>query len=100
VVDHVRAAIEQHDVVVVGMALNPHPRRAKKALDAAGIDYHYLSFGSYLSGWHDRLALKLWSGWPTFPQVFVKGELVGGANSVIKLLEDGRLAEMLEGSLD
>jgi len=95
VVDEVRAAIAAHDLVIVGMAINPHPRRVRRALDAAGVPYHYLSYGSYLSRWHDRLAIKLWSGWPTFPQVFVKGQLLSGANSTIKLLEDGTLAQML-----
>jgi len=78
VVDEVRDAVAEHPVVVVGMAWNPHVPRVRRALDDAGVTYHYLQYGSYISGWQDRLAIKLWSGWPTFPQVFVDGELVGG----------------------
>lgn len=97
ILDEVRNAVATNDVVVVGMAINPHPGRARKALDAAGIPHTYLQYGSYLSQWKPRLAIKLWSGWPTFPQVFVKGTLIGGANEVVKMLEDGSLRAMIEG---
>jgi glutaredoxin-related protein len=33
----------------------------------------------------------MWTGWPTFPMVFVKGVLVGGASDLKKLLETGDL---------
>ena len=90
-VREVQAAIAGSDIVVVGMRQNPAPKRARKALDAAGIEYRYLEYGSYFSLWRRRLALKMWTGWPTFPMVFVKGVLVGGADDVIKLIESGEL---------
>ena len=90
-VREVQAAIAGSDIVVVGMKQNPAPRKARKALDAAGIEYRYLEYGSYFSLWRRRLALKMWTGWPTFPMVFVKGVLVGGADDVIKLIESGEL---------
>jgi glutaredoxin-related protein len=77
------------------MAQNPFPRKALKALDAAGVRYHYLSYGSYLSDWRRRLALKMWSGWPTFPMVFVKGTLIGGADDLDKLIASGELQGLL-----
>ena len=95
IVDEVEAAIAAHDVVVVGMKQNPFPRRARKALTAAGIGFHYLEYGSYFSTWRRRTALKIWSGWPTFPMIFVKGILVGGAADVQKLLDSGDLARRL-----
>jgi monothiol glutaredoxin len=95
VVQQVRAAIAQHAVVVVGMAQNPFPRKARKALDAAGVPYHYLSFGSYFGDWRRRNALKMWTGWPTFPMVFVKGVLVGGAADLDKLIASGELQRLL-----
>ncbi|MFO0672130.1 MAG: glutaredoxin domain-containing protein [Polyangiaceae bacterium] len=91
IVEEVQAAVAAHRVVVVGMSQNPNPRRARKALDAAGIAHHYLEYGSYLSTWRRRNALKMWTGWPTFPMVFVDGVLVGGASDVIKLIEAGEL---------
>jgi glutaredoxin-related protein len=95
IIDEVEAAIAAHDVVVVGMKQNPFPRRARKALATAGIAFHYLEYGSYLSTWRRRTALKIWSGWPTFPMIFVKGVLIGGAEDAQKLLDSGELARRL-----
>jgi monothiol glutaredoxin len=90
-VREVQAAIAGSDIVVVGMKQNPWPRKARKALEAAGIEYRYLEYGSYFSMWRRRTALKMWTGWPTFPMVFVKGVLVGGAEDVVRLIQSGEL---------
>ncbi len=95
IIDEVEAAVAAHEVVVVGMKQNPFPRRARKALTAAGIRFHYLEYGSYLSTWRRRTALKIWSGWPTFPMIFVNKVLVGGAQDLQKLLDSGELARRL-----
>lgn len=91
IVDEVRQAIENHPVVVVGMAQNPFPKRARKLLNAAGISHCYLEYGSYLSQWRRRNALKMWTGWPTFPMIFVDGQLIGGAKELETLLKNGEL---------
>ncbi len=95
IVQEVQAAVAAHAVVVVGMAQNPMPRKARKVLDAAGIAHHDLDYGSYFSLWRRRNALKLWSGWPTFPMVFVKGTLVGGADDVAALIASGVMKRLL-----
>lgn len=95
IIDEVRAAISAHLVVVVGMSQNPMPRKVRKALDVAGIAHHYLEYGSYFNTWRRRNALKMWTGWPTFPMVFVKGVLVGGADDVSRLIESGELKRTL-----
>lgn len=95
-VDEIEAAIARHDVVVVGMRWNPYPRKACALLRAAGVTHHYIEHGSYLSGWRRRNALKLWSGWPTFPMVFVKGVLVGGFDQLKALHDSGELARLLQ----
>jgi monothiol glutaredoxin len=46
-----------------------------------------------------RLELQDLSGWPTIPQLFVKGELVGGADITQELAESGELAKLLEEKL-
>jgi glutaredoxin-related protein len=94
-VREVQAAIAAHPIVVVGMAQNPYPRRARKALDAAGLAYHYLEYGSYLRDWRRRNALKMWTGWPTMPMVFVKGTLIGGADDLAALIASGELRRLL-----
>jgi glutaredoxin-related protein len=91
----VQDAVARHAVVVVGMRQNPFCRKARKALDAAGVAYKYLEYGSYLSEWRRRNALKMWTGWPTLPMVFVKGVLVGGAEDLQRLITGGELASML-----
>ena len=94
-VAEVQCAVAAHPVVVVGMGQNPHPRRARRALDAAGIGHHDLDYGNYFRGWRQRNALKMWTGWPTLPMVFVRGSLVGGANDLIELIDSGELKRLL-----
>jgi monothiol glutaredoxin len=96
IVAEVKAAIASNPVVVVGMKQNPFPRKARKTLDDAGIPYAYLEYGSYLNGWKRRTALKMWTGWPTFPMIFVKGVLIGGASDLRRLVESGELSGMLK----
>jgi glutaredoxin-related protein len=91
IVREVQAAVAANEIVVVGMRQNPFPKRARKALEAAGLAYQYLEYGGYFGEWKRRLALKLWTGWPTFPMVFVKGVLVGGAQDLARLIEKGEL---------
>lgn len=95
IVDEVRAAVVAHPVVVVGMRGNPFPKRARKLLQGAGIAHHYLEYGSYFSDWRRRNALKMWTGWPTMPLVFVKGQFVGGADDLKKLHDSGELVRLL-----
>jgi glutaredoxin-related protein len=85
IVREVEAAVAAHPVVVVGMRQNPFPRKARKLLDEAGVPYHYLEYGSYFSEWRRRLALKMWSGWSTFPMIFVRGVLIGGYDDLARL---------------
>src|SRR3569832_575556 len=91
IVREVEAAVAQHDVVVGGMAQNPFPRKARRLLDARGVPYFYLEYGSYFSAWRRRLPLKLWTGWTTFPLFFVLGVLFGGACVLVVLLACGVL---------
>ncbi len=95
VVSEVKTAVRTYPVVVVGMAQNPHVRNVRRMLQEAGIDFHYLEYGSYFSRWKERLAIKLFSGWPTFPQVFVRGTLIGGEDLTKAAIADGTLRELL-----
>lgn len=95
IVQEVQNAIASNAVVVVGMGLNPMPKKARRLLEAQGIAHAYLEYGNYFNTWRRRNALKMWTGWPTFPMVFVKGMLVGGANDLEKLIASGELATLL-----
>jgi len=97
IVEEVKEAVAANDVVVVGMAQNPFPKKARRALDREGVKYAYLGYGSYLGDWRRRNALKMWTGWPTFPMVFVNGVLVGGSSELNRLIAGGELKTLLEG---
>lgn len=97
VIEAVSKAVSSNDVVVLGMAQNPFVGRARKALKNAGIASEYVGYGSYFGAWKQRLAIKLWAGWPTFPMVFVKGKLFGGAVDLEKAIADGSFKKLLEG---
>jgi monothiol glutaredoxin len=97
IVEEVAAAVAANDIVVVGMKQNPAPKKARELLKAAGLKFKYLEYGSYFNTWRRRNALKMWSGWPTFPMVFVKGTLVGGADDLGRLLATGELKKLLGG---
>ncbi len=95
IVKEVQAAVAANAVVVVGMGMNPMPKKARGLLGEAAIPYKYLEYGNYLNTWRRRNALKMWTGWPTFPMVFVKGTLVGGADDLQKLIASGELKKLL-----
>jgi glutaredoxin-related protein len=95
IIGEVQLACEAHPVLVVGMAGNPWCRRARRALQAAGVQHRYVEYGSYFRQWRRRTALKMWTGWPTFPMVFVKGHLIGGSTDLDKLIASGELQRML-----
>ena len=95
IVHNVQAATGSNPVLVVGMRGNSHCRRVRAALGTAGVPHHYLEYGSYLSAWRQRNALKMWTGWPTFPMIFVKGTFIGGADDLEKLLTADQLKPLL-----
>ena len=95
IVNEVQAALVAYPVVVVGMSTNPVCKSARKALDAAGVAHHYLEYGNYFNNWRRRNALKMWTGWPTFPMVFVNGMLIGGAGDLTRLIQSGELVTLL-----
>jgi monothiol glutaredoxin len=91
IVAEVQSALEASDLVVVGMKGNPHCKKARKALDSRSAEYLYMEYGSYLKEWRRRSALKMWTGWPTFPMIFYKGTLIGGASDMQALLDSGEI---------
>ena len=70
--------------------------RALEALRAAGAPVTAVDI---LPDQTIRQELSEVSGWPTIPQVFVKGELVGGADITQELAETGELSRILEEKL-
>ena len=94
----VKNAIASNAMLVVGMAQNPYCKKVRKQLDQANLSYRYLEYGSYCKEWQRRLTLKMWSGWSTFPMVFVNGQLLGGNQEVETLLASGELQKLLDSA--
>ena len=94
-VQNVARVVKADELVIVGMAQNPFVKKARQALEEAGIGFTYLEFGNYFSQWKQRLAIKLCSGLATFPQVFVKGSLIGGYTDLKALIDNGELKKRL-----
>lgn len=95
IISEVRHALAEHRIVIIGMSQNPYPKKACRMLNAKRIAHKYLEYGSYLSQWRRRNALKMWTGWPTLPMVFIDGMLIGGARELTQLRDSGELERML-----
>ena len=99
--DQIKDVIESSDVVLFmkgtpSFAMCGNSDRALQALRRAGAPVTAIDI---LPDPQIRQALSAISGWPTIPQVFVKGELVGGADIVEELEQTGDLAETLRAKL-
>lgn len=57
---------------------------------------HQFTTVNVLSNEEIRSAIKIYSNWPTIPQLFVKGELVGGCDIVYEMYRNGSLTELFE----
>ena len=78
------------------MVMCGNSQRALQALHAAGAPVTTVDI---LPDPRIRQELQALSGWPTIPQVFVKGELIGGADITEELLASGQLREKLDEAL-
>ena len=64
-----------------------------QVLNHYGLDYKDINI---LEDPNIRVKLSEHSGWPTIPQLFVKGELIGGADITIELHQNGQLLDILD----
>nr|WP_300125637.1 Grx4 family monothiol glutaredoxin [Immundisolibacter sp.] len=67
--------------------------KAVQMLDACGVEYETVNV---LADDELRQAIKVYSNWPTIPQLYVGGEFIGGADIMQALFETGELQELLE----
>jgi monothiol glutaredoxin len=66
--------------------------RAVAILDRLGVDYESVDV---LQDQGIRQGIKAFSDWPTIPQLYVKGEFVGGSDIMMEMYENGELAELM-----
>jgi monothiol glutaredoxin len=67
--------------------------RTAQVLKASGVEFGHVNV---LAEPEIRANLPKFSNWPTFPQLFVKGELVGGCDIAVEMFESGELKELFE----
>jgi monothiol glutaredoxin len=93
--DAIQSAIAEHEVVLFMKGTPEAPACGFSARTAAALQSLEVPFAAVdvLPDPRIRQELSALSNWPTIPQLFVKGELVGGADIVTEMYESGELAE-------
>jgi len=69
--------------------------RAIQILKACGVDPQHLTTVNVLEDEAIRQGIKEYSNWPTIPQLYVKGEFVGGSDIMMEMYESGELQQLL-----
>ena len=98
VMERIQAEVEGHPIVLFMKGTPEYPMcgysaRTVQALLAAGADH--LHTVNVLAEPEVRANLPRYSNWPTFPQLFLHGELLGGCDITLELLESGELQRMV-----
>jgi len=96
--DRIKEQLDSHDVLLYMKGTPDFPQcgfsgQAIAALNAIGKPYSTVNI---FEDQEVREGLKAYSNWPTFPQLYVKGELIGGSDIVIEMYHSGELKALLE----
>ena len=94
--------LSAHDVLLYMKGTPEFPQcgfsgQAVAALNAIGKPFAYVNI---FEDDEIRQGLKSYSNWPTFPQLYVRGELIGGSDIVVEMYHSGELKELLDGSTE
>ena len=94
--ERIKAMLAAHPIVLFMKGTPEFPMcgfssRAAKALTEAGATFHAVNV---LADPQLRAALPHFANWPTFPQLFIKGELIGGCDIIEDLKSAGELSRM------
>jgi monothiol glutaredoxin len=95
--DRIEALVKASDVVLFmkGSALFPQcgfSSRAVAILDHLGVSFETVDV---LADAEIRAGIKEYSDWPTIPQLYVKGEFVGGSDIMMEMFESGELQQLV-----
>ncbi len=71
--------------------------RAVQILKACGVDTKTLKTVNVLEDDGIRAGIKEYSNWPTIPQLYVKGEFIGGSDIMMEMYESGELQKAISG---
>jgi monothiol glutaredoxin len=97
IANRIKQQVEGDDVVLYMKGTPVFPQCGFSAAVVQVLSHAGVPFQSYnvLDDMELRQGLKEFSNWPTFPQLFVKGELVGGCDIVREMHETGELEQLL-----
>ena len=100
VVDRIKAQISTQPVVLFMKGTPDFPQcgfsaQTVGALRAIGASFHAVNI---FEDPELRDALKKFSNWPTFPQLYVNGELIGGCDIAMQMFQSGELKELVDGA--
>jgi monothiol glutaredoxin len=95
--DWIRKQVSSHDVVLFMKGTKSFPQcgfsgQVTQMLQYLGVDFHDVNV---LEDMGIREGIKSFSEWPTIPQLYVKGEFVGGCDIIREMFQAGELQEML-----
>lgn len=98
VMDRIRQQVEENPVVIFMKGTPQFPMcgfssRASEALKRCD---HEFAFVNVLGDAEVFQNLPRFADWPTFPQIYIDGELVGGCDITLELLENGELKKMVD----
>ncbi len=96
--ERIKALLAEHAMVLFMKGTPDFPQCGFSAQTAAALKACNAKF-AHVNIFEDpelREALKGYSNWPTFPQLYVKGELVGGCDIAVDMFRSGELKELLE----
>jgi len=101
-IDTIKDQIASHPILIYMKGAPNAPQcgfsaRAVQALMACGQKFAYVDI---LQNPDIRAELPKYANWPTFPQLWVKGELVGGSDIILELAESGELQTMLTAAAE
>lgn len=97
IVERIRSTLSDHPIVLFMKGTPQFPMcgfssRTAQALKAVGADFHSVNV---LEDPEIRANLPRYSNWPTFPQLFINGELIGGCDITMELYDSGELARLV-----
>jgi monothiol glutaredoxin len=71
--------------------------RAVQILKACGVDPKAIATVNVLEDQEIRQGIKDYSNWPTIPQLYIKGEFIGGSDIMMEMFESGELQQVIDG---
>ena len=100
VIDRIKSQLSENPVVLYMKGNPSFPQcgfsgRAVQILQHCGVPFSHVNI---LEDPELRESLKTFSNWPTFPQLYVNGELVGGCDIMMDMYQSGELAKVLEST--